>query len=121
MNAAPPRRPSGSDAEPGDDEPLSEGEAQLLGEVYATVHALMPRRRDDQELYELGRAVYAGAASAKAHLRRAGVGKLRDWLDRIVGEFRATAHFPEAVSARSLAQLFAAWDGAPTERRRRPR
>lgn len=111
----PEKRSSGANAS-GDEAPLTPGEAQLLGEVYASLHARLVRHREDAELVELGRAVYAGAARARSVLRAANLPRLRAWLLAMRGELIATGHFAEASHVKELTGVLQAWERRTTDR-----
>ena len=112
----PTKRSSGASAASGDEAPLTPGEAQLLGEVYASLHARLVRHREDPELQELGRAVYAGAANSRSVLRAANLPRLRAWLITMRGELIATGHFAEASHVKDLVAVLQTWERRTQER-----
>lgn len=116
MAEIPSKRSSGPSAAREDDPPLTAGEAQLLGEVYASLHARLARHRDDAELVDIGRAVYAGSARARAMLRTVGLPRIRGWLLAMRAELVATGHFTEASHVKDLASLLQSWERRGTTR-----
>lgn len=98
---------------------LSFAEVDLLTQAYTLVMAHLPAERNCDEFIELGRAVYAGAPSARNVIRRFGVAAMAEKLRTSAHTLRSTGHFADAGVVEALADAIITWSRRASGERRR--
>lgn len=98
---------------------LSLAELDLLTQVYTLLMAHLPAGRNSDEFIELGRAVHAGATSARSVIRRYGVATMAEKLRLSAQTLRGTGYFADAVQVETLADNMISWSRRASGERRR--